>query len=157
MERASARNRLLSQRIQDLERELGRVQDDIGALSKAVSEPDRKDTIKRLRELSPAPGRPRGEAAPARAAEPAKSAQGELFGQGGQSGTVPVKAAPARPGAPTRVTSPEGDERFANYFTTGGLQAVRPLREERRIQRNRAILMVVVAVLLLCVVVKLLF
>jgi hypothetical protein len=42
------------------------------------------------------------------------------------------------------------DERFVSYLMTSGFQGGgRPLRQERRIQRNRALILVVIAVLVL--------
>jgi hypothetical protein len=41
-----------------------------------------------------------------------------------------------------------GDDRFALYLS-GSLQSARPLKHERRIQRNKAILMLLVVLLLL--------
>jgi hypothetical protein len=48
------------------------------------------------------------------------------------------------------------DQRFVNYFVTGGLHSVRPLRQERRIQRSKAILMSVIAAAVLYGVISLL-
>ena len=46
-------------------------------------------------------------------------------------------------------------ERFASYFMAGHFQNLRPLRHERRMLRNRAIVMLVLVVILAVVVWKL--
>lgn len=40
------------------------------------------------------------------------------------------------------------DERFVSYLSTGGIQATRPLRQERAVQRNRAIVMVICVIMI---------
>ena len=46
----------------------------------------------------------------------------------------------------------ERNQRFANYFISGSVDGIRPLRGERRIQRNKAIAMVLfVAIILFAV------
>lgn len=45
--------------------------------------------------------------------------------------------------------SATGREKFANYFTAGHFQNLRPLRVERRIVRNKALFMIVLVVLAL--------
>jgi len=49
------------------------------------------------------------------------------------------------PSSKTRVYQ---DERFANYFTTGGFKSAVPLRRDAKVQRNKAIFMIVLIVLL---------
>ena len=44
--------------------------------------------------------------------------------------------------------------KFANYFASGSFGSSRPLAEERRIQRNKAIFMVVVLVLVIAIVLR---
>lgn len=44
------------------------------------------------------------------------------------------------------------DERFASYFMSGGLRSNAPLRQERQIQRNKAIVAIVLLVIVLIVV-----
>ncbi len=39
------------------------------------------------------------------------------------------------------------DKRFASYFLSDGLQATQPLRAERRSQRNRAVLLIILVAL----------
>ena len=45
--------------------------------------------------------------------------------------------------------STSGRERFANYFMAGHFSNLRPLRQERRIIKNKAIVMIVLVVLAL--------
>jgi hypothetical protein len=79
----------------------------------------------------------------------------------------PLSAAPVAPEKPAaepapdpleRAVMPEDGqdrERFASYFMTGSLGRAGPqLRRERRVMRNKAILMAVVAVILLLALVK---
>jgi len=41
------------------------------------------------------------------------------------------------------------DQRFATYFGSGSLHSVRPLRQERRVQRNKAVFMLILAAAIL--------
>lgn len=45
--------------------------------------------------------------------------------------------------------STEGRQKFANYFMAGHFKNLRPLRQDRRIVRNKAIIMVILAALVL--------
>jgi hypothetical protein len=144
MKRQVRKNSRLQERIAALERELEHVESNIGQLDEAVNTPDRESAVRRLRKVADRQERrdeepPRGPLKP----EPA-----------------PAYAPPATPPEPAAVAGlgevPEGgnprltpDRRFASYFVTGSLQSVRPLRTERRTQRNRAIFMVIFAVALL--------
>jgi hypothetical protein len=40
-----------------------------------------------------------------------------------------------------------GDERFASYFATGGFKSPMPGRQERAVQRNKAIFMLILVVI----------
>ena len=146
------RNPKLRQRIAEIERELGRVDGTIDDLSKAVRRPDDRAAARRLQELAEAQPRAGAPASP---------------------GTPPVAPPPgggllpgmeARPPArPTPDGTGDGalpklapDKRFASYFVTGSLHSVRPLRQERRVQRNKAIMMTIFAVIVLFMVISLL-
>ncbi len=50
---------------------------------------------------------------------------------------------------PRNPLSPTGREKFANYFMAGHFTNLRPLRQEKRIVRNKAIFMSVLAVIVL--------
>jgi len=54
--------------------------------------------------------------------------------------------------APVPRTVP--DQRFTTYFGSSGLHSVRPLRQERRVQRNKAIFMLCIAGLVIFLVLK---
>ncbi len=139
MKRVPPKNAKLQERIAALQRELARVEGTIEELDHAVQTPDRESAVARLRELT----------APPREAAPPKPS--------------PSQAAPVRDEPPTAEELEAGlpkiarDRRFASYFVTGSLQSVRPLRTERRLQRNKAILMVIIAAVLLYGVISLLF
>ena len=50
---------------------------------------------------------------------------------------------------PRAQISATGREKFANYFMTGHFTNLRPLRQERRIVRNKAIIMSVLVIIAL--------
>jgi hypothetical protein len=160
MDRPRQKNTLVRRRVADVERELAQVQENIRALAKAAERPDGGDLFRKLPDVTPLPERTLA-AVPAKpdsrsqVAAAAKPKQAELFGTVPQAGvTMQPGAIPQRPAAASKPAPAEKDPRFANYFVTSGLQAVRPLRQERRIQRNRALLMVIIAAILLFGVIK---
>ena len=57
----------------------------------------------------------------------------------------PVGEEPLAPraGAAPRRAAPRGSEKFASYFASGSFVKPRPLGRERRVQRNKAIFMLV--------------
>lgn len=144
MQRSERKNSRLRARVEELSHELARVEDEMRSLSRATRHPDRETAARRLRQV----------------AEEQEKAR-----------TTPVARAPAPPEPVAQVVAAEAevpaggepgpknmpDPRFANYFVTGGLHSVRPLRQERRVQRNRAILMLLLAIFLLYGVLSLLF
>jgi len=73
-----------------------------------------------------------------------------------QPGATPSSGSEALSDADSLNQKLPADQRFVNYFVTGGLHSVRPLRQERRIQRNKAILMSVIAAAVLYGVISLL-
>ena len=135
MKRPPPKNAKLQERIAVLQRELARVEGTIEQLDSAVRAPDRESAAARLKGLTASPPR-----------EPPRSP------------AKPSPEAPAAPGPASSLTTEEldaslpkmtDDRRFASYFVTGSLQSVRPLRTERRMQRNRAIIMTIIAIFLL--------
>lgn len=58
-------------------------------------------------------------------------------------------------GARTRASRRGSSKRFANYFSAGSIVAATPLRQEKSVQRNKAIFMVVFVVLVSFVVLRL--
>lgn len=144
MKRQERKNSRLQARIAELERELRHVESNIDQLDEAVNTPDRESALRRLRKVADRQER-RDEAGPRAPSKPEPA---------------PVFAPPAAPPEPTvpagPADAPDGliprsapDRRFASYFVTGSLQSVRPLRTERRTQRNRAIFMLFFAAVLL--------
>ena len=155
MQRSELKNSRLKARVEALSRELSRVEEEMQALSKAARHPEREAAARRLRRVTE-------EQEQARATQEARMPAETGFA------TRPEPASPAArdlrseagTGAPTggdQTPRNLPDPRFANYFVTGGLQSVRPLRQERRVQRTRAIIMLSVAAILLYGVLRLLF
>lgn len=150
MSRSLQKNSRLQARIAALERELRQVGSSIDQLDRAVSHPDREAAVRQLRDA--AERRQRREVEPEAEEDPSAV----------DSGDPAVESS-----APSPSTGPDAeavdssrsarDDRFASYFVTGSLQSVRPLRTERKIQRNKAIFMVVVAVVVVYGVIHLLF
>lgn len=148
MKRSAPKNPRLRERLQSLERELSQVERSIDQLDRAVRTPDREAALERLKVLTerkveePAP--PKRAAAPL-PASPRKVAEPE---------SEPV---PGPDDLEEEAPRADADRRFASYFVTGSLHSVRPLRTERRIQRNKALVMMVVAAVLLYGLVSMLF
>lgn len=123
-------------KLKDIEREKRRVQEEIKALSRAV---------KKGQPMNPSSGTPPAEGGAATASHshtPSASAGGgdALFEWGASeagSGQRDKKKAPVR-----------GDERFANYFSTGGFKSPMPARKDRSVQRNKMIFMIIVGAIL---------
>lgn len=147
MQRTRRRNPRLQEKLESLQREIARVEKDIKGISTAIESPDPDRVIRRLRKVV-------GEIPPA------------------DQGDWPVVEEPARAGrmdkpaltSPLRempeemvIPKPQPDQRFQTYFGTGSLHSVRPLRQERRVQRNKAIVMLILAILLLYGVINLIF
>ncbi|MBN1672973.1 MAG: hypothetical protein JXR37_18150 [Kiritimatiellae bacterium] len=65
-----------------------------------------------------------------------------LSGPAAEPDARPVHDETARYWEANRLDS--RDQRFATYFMSGGLKSMAPMRVERRIQRNRAILMIII-------------
>jgi hypothetical protein len=130
------------ERLRQLERELNSVDQEIKVLGKAVQRPEEAAELLRQRDwrgVSPSAGSAAGRLAPravGAAAEP------EPRREPAANSTTELSGRPAA--APV-----DRDPRFASYLTAGSIDSTRPLRQERRIQRNRAIVMLVVMALLL--------
>ena len=142
---AQKQSRLRS-RIAALDQEIGRLEGSIKELDRAVSLPDREAAARVLRGFNDRQ-QPKAQPPAAAAPEPPRPTLPAV-------GTIPP--APEPPLPDDALQAPR-DNRFASYFVTGSLQSVRPLRMERNMQRNRAIVMAVVAVLMLYIVIRLLF
>jgi hypothetical protein len=147
---AANKNRIES-RLKEIDAELAAIKHEAKLLSAAVSNPkiwsrlisrrDKQDSSATA--SSPADSAPSSEPTAKKALQPAPP--------GAMSG-APLHApavgeASARTGPTTLLR--ENNERFANYFVTGSLQDMRPIRHEQRIMRNRAIAMIILAALML--------
>lgn len=136
MKRASRTNPRLQEKLEALQRELSRVETDIKGISRAVETSDPDQVARNLRRVNIEPT------------------------------LRDVSVAPEISRAPSPVTEeleditlpkPVPDQRFATYFGTGSLHSVRPLRQERRVQRNKAVVMLILAALILYGVIKMMF
>ena len=146
-----------SRRLAEIEKELSYVKHDLRTASKAVR--------KQRGGVPVPPSRVVVSAAPAEAAPPApdgrtrKQSPDDLFGlaSGEAAASAPdavAAADQARSGG--RQDNVLRDERVASYFMSGNLGNSGPqLRRERRIQRNKAIVMLVFVALVLVVVLAL--
>lgn len=162
MRRTAPKNQRLQERLQSLQQELSRVEGSIHTLAKAVDNPDREEALRRLRQFSDQAERPREtppESRPQSSAPNRLVPRADLFEK--PLAVPPQSGAPGETGGAEEYDGmpprPGPDQRFAQYFVTGGLHSVRPLRQERRVQRNKAILMVVIALIVLYGVIQLLF
>lgn len=150
MQKSGRGNPRLKERVEALGRELNRMDAEIRTISHAAEHPDRETAMRRLRKLNADQERFREIQAARAAAESNRTDRG------------PVTAAPL--GEPAGgVDSAEGstrntaDPRFASYFVTGSLHSIKPLRQEQRVQRNRALIMLALAVVVVYGVISLIF
>lgn len=145
MQRVRRRNPRLQEKLESLQREIARVERDIKGISSAIESPDPDRVIRRLRKVV-------GEMPPVDQVDAAQ----ELQGAGREDKSA---LASSLQELPEELVIPKKlpDQRFQTYFGTGSLHSVRPLRQERRVQRNKAIVMLILAVLLLYGVINLIF
>lgn len=154
MQRNVRKNQRLQERLSAIQHELSRVEGDIRTVSKAVEDPDREKALRRLKQLSVEAEREAAlEARVVQAGEP-PAARAEFLEKEPPAGGL---AGENGAGRDVLVPKPPVDQRFAQYFVTGGLHSVRPLRQERRVQRNKAIIMAVIAAVVLYGVISMLF
>ena len=132
MDRTDRKNKRLTERVQKLKSELEQVEDGIRLLNKAVAKQD-AEVLSRFR-VSPGPSPAASDRSAQRLVSAAAAAPES------PNGGAAADAAGSRAGM---------DPRLASYLMTGSFHSVHPLRQERRIQRNKAIVMVVIAGLLL--------
>jgi hypothetical protein len=144
--------------MEKIQEEMDRVNHDLRLLSKFVEKPERAVDLSKLRTSAmeaereppvPASAR-RGPAAPGSAAmqAPLRAVRAPLSAETAAPTVRPEPVADPRsdPRA-VRGTAKAYDERFADYLASS-FQAARPLRQERAIQRNKAIVMAIVVVIL---------
>ncbi|HPG01082.1 MAG TPA: hypothetical protein PLE77_13565 [Kiritimatiellia bacterium] len=162
-------------RLKELKKEAELVREDIRALSKAVRKPEEFEGLPKLKssryqaDAVPPPSRKDPVKVPT---EPpprvttGAEKPGDLFGWAGGGGQQGQGAAPAGYGRGAEAAQADAqrqragskDERFANYFSSGNfLGASKPLKQEKNVQRNKAIFMVVIVVLVAFSVFRLMF
>lgn len=147
MQRGRRKNPRLQEKLESLQREIARVEQDIKGISKAIEGPDPDRAIRRLRKVvSEIPQEDL--AAWASPQEPSRMPRVDK----------PLQPHPIQePNADVVLPKPMPDQRFQTYFGTGSLHSVRPLRQERRVQRNKAIIMLILALFILYGVINLIF
>lgn len=146
MTKAGAARKPFDDRLVALDRELRELRKTIRGLERGDTPPE---AIARAGRRTPRP-RP----APAPAPEQAGRAAGEdlfAYAQRRDQQGEPPSAGPSRAAGTLR-----DKQKFASYFTSGTFIRSRPLRQERRLQRNKAIFMLFVVVLVAFVVISLL-
>lgn len=149
MQRIRRKNPRLQEKLESLQREIARVERDIKGISHAIETPDADQAIRRLRKVV-------GEIPPVDMEPKPVMQEPPRFG----SAERPTSPNPSQMQARSEdmmIPRPVPDQRFQTYFGTGSLHSVRPLRQERRVQRNKAIIMLILAALLLYGVINLIF
>lgn len=160
MRRVERKNQRLQDRMLALQQEIRVLDGSIHALSKAVANPEREDALRKLRQVGSDARPGAGSAVPEErdASGRGRAADHEDMPDQVWSGITVGNQFPEQTSEYEKPLSKTGpDQKFASYFVTGGLHSVRPLRQERRLQRNKAIFMLIVAILLLYGVIQLLF
>ncbi len=174
----------LERRLKELKKESELVRDDIKALSKAVKNPE-DVSLPRLKSLKyedrrvPPPTRKdpvlssREQAVPEPKPEPKPEPRpagikGELFEWAPRAEQMEREAAGSPPkvfgqalpdsSAVPRNKAVMKDQRFANYFSSGNfLGGQRPMKQEKSVQRNKAVFMLVVVIIVAFSVFRLIF
>jgi len=147
MKRASRANPRLQEKLEALQRELSRVETDIKGISRAVEASNPDQVARTLRRVNIEPAF--RDAPVARAMMQGKT-RDDL-----SDARIPCSTMEEMDDNP--LPKPAPDQRFATYFGTGSLHSVRPLRQERCVQRNKAVVMLVLAALILYGVIKMMF
>lgn len=151
MQRSGRQNPRLKEKLDALQREIARMETDIKGISRAV---ESVDPGKALSRLPQGPGVSRRDlpAGPRPVVPGGRPPGGDEFARQRPPSSAPVYE---EVGGPLPRAVP--DQRFNTYFGSGSLHSVRPLRQERRIQRNKAIFMLVMAALLISLLLKMIF
>jgi len=147
MQHVRRKNPRLQEKLESLQREIARVEHDIKGISHAIESPDPDRAIRRLRKIV-------GEIPPVDVAAWPAAQEPPRMG----NAEKPVAVSPVQ-GMSEEMVIPRTvpDQRFQTYFGSGSLHSVRPLRQERRVQRNKAIIMLILAALILYGVINLIF
>ncbi len=169
----SAKQSAIERRLKELKKESELVRGDIKTLTKAIRNPDDLPSmlpkLKTVRDAEPAV-RPPSRRDPVRARPeapapmPTPDGEEDLFTavpRGGEPGKIQVPGAVPY-GMPPPVAEAARkpaakDDRFANYFSSGNFLGAKPLRQEKNVQRNKAIFMMIIVVIVTFSVYHLLF
>jgi hypothetical protein len=158
---SSGRKSALERRLKDLQKEADLVRSDIKALNRVVKNPDGGGRLPKLRSE-----RAREPVAPPVREDPVSRARTQGREPAPPAGShddlfdVPPRVEPVRgwgrpapaatleePASGARSKPVAKDERFANYFSSGGfLGGSRPLKQEKNVQRNKAVFMIGVVI-----------
>ena len=140
---------VLDRRIKELQKEMERVR---GEMKIAARSETAKPLVPEPR-IHAAPGPVFG------AKPPLGQAENDLFANASRQSEAGVAEAAGRPfagdsGYPSLFDQPDTNpqtvrKKFANYFMAGHFQNLRPLRQESRIVRNKAIVMVILVLALI--------
>lgn len=122
----------LERKLREIEAEKRRVQEELKALNKAVKKGVVPPVAARKAPLTPSAESENQPSVPSQA--DVRSGQGA----GGAATPVAGRQAPVR-----------GDQRFAHYFSTGGLKAPLATRKARGVERNKTVFIIVMTCLLL--------
>lgn len=152
MAASSGKKTFFERRLKELEKESKLVRSDIHSLSRVLEKPEDAD-VPKLKSRSeppriPPPSRPDPVTRPA---ERPPAEPGDLFTAARapgprlrRPGTPPI---PAEPLPVARPKPAAADDRFVNYFATGSFVGGGAPPEARRVQRNKAIFMLLLVVL----------
>lgn len=130
-------------RIRELEKERELLQRNIKSVAKSLSKTgvDPLEAAERMARLPP----PREYQKPPEPSLSSRQMQARYATRDAPEPAVAETPGDAAPAAPKKVASK--DERFANYFSSGSFGKSGPLSRERKVQRNRAIFMILVVAL----------
>lgn len=124
--RTSDRESSLARRLRELEEEERRIR-------QTMKEVNRK--LRRLERGAPVALEPR-----------AQTERTPIHEEPPRQAPESVRPAPAAP--VSKRLDPSEDKRFANYFASGSFVRQRPLGRERRVQRNKAIFLLMFAIIM---------
>jgi len=158
MQQSGRKNPRLQEKLDAIQREISRMESEIKGISRAVETPDSIEALRRLKQV-PGLASPVTPVIKPAASDLSGTSLAEDVSVRYSSPGMPDRLRPCLPdeSASLQIHKPIPDQRFNTYFGTGSLHSVRPLRQERRVQRNKAIFMLIVAGLLIVLVLKLIF
>jgi len=140
---------VIDRRINDLQKEMERVQNEMKAASRPAAAPL----------VAPAPRVPAAPGPVFGPKPPLGRTDNDLFTHAARQSETGDAAAAGHPfagdsGYPSLFDQPDTNpqtvrKKFANYFMAGHFQNLRPLRQESRIVRNKAIVMVILVLALI--------